>query len=188
MFSGQFTEKWVSVRERNIKLLLETATYIATTETVTCIITTEYTTCMIATETPTCIVSIKIVTHIFAAETFTCINAAETSNCIIATETVTCIIATKRSTNINVAESTTNIIAIEPQKLHNCNRHWHLLHNCYKVSVAVPTETTICRIDYRNFHLQKWYQSQTLLVIIKKFSELVRTKSRQNSFSITCIT
>ena len=38
MLSGQFYEKWASVRERNIKLLLETATYIATTETVTCII------------------------------------------------------------------------------------------------------------------------------------------------------
>ena len=35
MFSGQFYEKWVSVRERNIKLPLETVTYIATTETVT---------------------------------------------------------------------------------------------------------------------------------------------------------
>ena len=32
---------WVSVRERNLKLLLETVTYIATTETVTCIITLE---------------------------------------------------------------------------------------------------------------------------------------------------
>ena len=41
MLSGQFYEKWVSVRERNIKLLLETVTYIATTETVTCIITIE---------------------------------------------------------------------------------------------------------------------------------------------------
>ena len=30
MFSGQFYEKWVLVRERNIKLLLETVTYIAT--------------------------------------------------------------------------------------------------------------------------------------------------------------
>ena len=39
MFSGQFYEKWVSVGERNIKLLLETITYIATAETVTCIIT-----------------------------------------------------------------------------------------------------------------------------------------------------
>ena len=41
MFSGQFYEKWVSVRETNIKLLLETVTYIAITETVTCIITIE---------------------------------------------------------------------------------------------------------------------------------------------------
>ena len=39
---GQFYEKWVSVRERNINLLLETVIYIATTETVTCIITIEY--------------------------------------------------------------------------------------------------------------------------------------------------
>ena len=33
-----FHEKWVSVRERNIKLLLESVTYIAITETVTCIL------------------------------------------------------------------------------------------------------------------------------------------------------
>ena len=46
MFSGQFYEKWVSVRERNIKLLLETVTYIATTETVTCIITIEIVMCI----------------------------------------------------------------------------------------------------------------------------------------------
>ena len=47
MFSDQFYEKWVSVRERNTKLLLESVTYhgvtpctyIATTETVNCIIT-----------------------------------------------------------------------------------------------------------------------------------------------------
>ena len=103
----------MSVRERNIKLLLEAVTYMATTETATCIIT------------------IEIVTHIFAAETFTYVSVAETSNCIIATKTVTFMTATKRSTNISVAESTTNIIAIEPQNLHNCNRCWHL-RNCYR--------------------------------------------------------
>ena len=129
------------IRERNIKLLLETVTYTATTKTVICITTIEIVMCIIHhrkyylhdcnRHSRTCIVSIQIVTHIFAAETFTCINVAETSNCIIATETVTCIIARKRSTNITVAENTTNIIAIEPQKLHNCNRHWHL-HNCYR--------------------------------------------------------
>ena len=47
MFSGQFYEKQVSVRKRNIKLLLETVTYIAATETVTCIITTEIVMCII---------------------------------------------------------------------------------------------------------------------------------------------
>ena len=31
MFSGQFYEKWASVRETNIKSLLETVRYIATT-------------------------------------------------------------------------------------------------------------------------------------------------------------
>ena len=47
MLSGQFYEKWVSVRERNIKLLLETVTYIATTETVTCITAIEIVMCII---------------------------------------------------------------------------------------------------------------------------------------------
>ena len=46
MFFGQFYEKWVSVRERNVKLLLETVTYIAITETVTCIITIETVICI----------------------------------------------------------------------------------------------------------------------------------------------
>ena len=46
MFSGQFYEKWASVRRRNMKLLLETVTYIATTETVTCIITIEIVMCI----------------------------------------------------------------------------------------------------------------------------------------------
>ena len=32
MFSGQFYEKWVSVKERNIKLLLETVTCTAITD------------------------------------------------------------------------------------------------------------------------------------------------------------
>ena len=51
MFSGQFYEKWVSVGKRNVKLLLETITYIARTETVTCIITIETVTCIITIET-----------------------------------------------------------------------------------------------------------------------------------------
>ena len=47
MLSCQFYEKWVSVRERNIKFLLEAVTYIATTETVTCITKTEIVMCII---------------------------------------------------------------------------------------------------------------------------------------------
>ena len=128
---------------------------------------------MIATETPTCIIFKNIFTHLFAGETFTCKNAAETSNRIIATETVTCLIATKRSTNIIVVESTTGTTAIEPKNLYNFNRHWHL-HNCYRkchVSCIVSKKTATCRIDYKNFHLQKWCQSEILLIITQKISE-----------------
>ena len=46
MFSGQFYEKWVSVQGRNIKLLLETVTYIGTAKAVTCIITIEIVMCI----------------------------------------------------------------------------------------------------------------------------------------------
>ena len=75
MFSCQFYEQWVSLRERNRKCLLESVTYIAITETVICILqekqlcTTESTTCIVATETPTSINTIEIVTPIFNAET-----------------------------------------------------------------------------------------------------------------------
>ena len=40
-FSGQFYEKLMSVRERNINFLLEAVIYMATMETATCIITIE---------------------------------------------------------------------------------------------------------------------------------------------------
>ena len=160
----QFYEKWVSVREKNIKLLLETDTYIT------------------ATETPICIITIKIVTHIFTVETFTCISAAETSNCITGIETVTCIIATERSTSISVAESTTKMIAIEPQNLHSCKRccHPHIIV-IESVNCIVPTKTATCGIDYRNFPLQKWCQSEILLVIMKKLSEWVSTKFKTSN-------
>ena len=115
----------------------------------------------IATETPICIILIKINIHIFAAETVTCICAAEISNCIIATETVTCIIVTERSISIPLTET---------------------------VSCIVPTETATCRIDYRNFHLQKWCQSEILLVTIKKLRKKVSTNFIANSFSTPCIT
>ena len=46
MFSDQFCKERVSVRERNIKLLLETVTYIAIKERVTCIIAMETAMCI----------------------------------------------------------------------------------------------------------------------------------------------
>ena len=117
MFSGKFYEKRLSVRERNMELLLGTGTYTAIKERANCTITTETvmsimhyknTTCIIATAAPICIITVKIATHIFTAETVTCIYAAEISKCINATETVTCIIVTERFINIPVTESTTS--------------------------------------------------------------------------------
>ena len=83
MFSGQYYEKRLSVRERNMKMLLETITYIAIKESVTCIITKETvmcimhyknTTCINATQTLICIIAIKIATHIFTAVTHPCMR------------------------------------------------------------------------------------------------------------------
>ena len=53
MFSDQFYEERLSVREQNMKLLLETVTYIAIKERDTCIIAMETVTCIIVTERPT---------------------------------------------------------------------------------------------------------------------------------------
>ena len=116
MFSGQFYEKRLSVRERNMKLLLETVTEIAMKVRVTWLITIDTVTCIMhcrkyhlhnCNRDPICIIAIKIVTHIFATKAVTCICTVEISNCITATETATCIIVTQRSTNIPVTESTT---------------------------------------------------------------------------------
>ena len=146
MLSSQFYEKWLSVRERNIKLLLETVTYIATTETVTCITTIELVMCIMHCRKyylHHCNRGIhlhsfnKNVSHIFAAETFTCINVAKTSNCIV---------ATKRSTKKN--ESNPNITAIEPQKLNNCYRKCQL-HS-----------------SNRNCHPQNWLQKSSLAEMV----------------------
>ena len=116
-------------------------------------------------QTPICIIAIKIVAHIFAAETVTYISVAESSDLIIAKEIVTCI-------NCN-------------RKIHQntCNGKYHLktyiyatvvvtcihLHNCYR-KFQFHSSNRSChrrRIDYRNFHQQKWCQSVILLVAIK---------------------
>ena len=117
MFSGQFYEKRLSVRERNMKLLLETVTYVAIKERATCIITMETVICIMPCRKynlHNCKRDSRLLNynksyhpHI-CCRNVTCICAAETSICIIATETVTCIITTERSTNIPVTESTTS--------------------------------------------------------------------------------
>ena len=99
MFSDQFYEEGLLVRERNMKLLLETVMWIMHCRKY------HLYSCN---RTPICIITIKIFIHIFVAKTDTCICAAETSNSIIATETVTCIIVTERSNNIPITESITS--------------------------------------------------------------------------------
>ena len=154
----------MSVRKRNIKLLLETVTYIAATETVTCIITTEIVMCIIHSreynlhncnrDPPTCIISIKnchpyIRWRNFQLHNFNgkihqryCSKKYYHHNC-------------NRTSN-----------------LHNCNRLWYL-HNCNRKSQLHSSN--------RNCHLQNW-------VTIKKLSEWsLRPSFRQNSFSITFI-
>ena len=75
------------------------------------------------------------------------------------------------------------------------NRNYHLktCKNATEIAIEsvgciVPTETATCRIDYGNFHLQKWCQSEILLVTIKKLSKRVSTNFKANSFSTPCIT
>ena len=113
-----FYEKMLSVRERNMKLLLKTVTYTAVKERVTCVITIGTVMCIINCRKyhlQNCNGDSHLHNYnkncrpIFSAETVTYIGVAETFNyCIIATETVTHIIVIKRSTNILVTESTTS--------------------------------------------------------------------------------
>ena len=86
----------------------------------------------------------------------------ETPTCIISIKIVTHIFVAKIFTGINIAETSNCIIATD---VDSC------IIATESVSCIVPTETAPCRIDYRNFHLQKWWQSDIALVIRKKFSE-----------------
>ena len=97
MFFGQFYENWVSVREKNLKLLLGTVTYKAITETVPCIITIE-TVMSIMHCRKSHLPNYNKNCHPYIC----CRNChlhqlCRASNCIIATETVICIIATEIS-------------------------------------------------------------------------------------------
>ena len=71
--------------------------------------------------------------------------------------------------NRKIHQHTSN--KVPPQNLHKFNRLCHL-HNCHNC----------------HFHLQKWRQSEILLVAIKKLGEWVSAKFKANSFSTPCIT
>ena len=101
MFSGQFYEMKLSVRERNMKLLPETVTYIAIRERVTCIITIEAVTCIMHCKNTTCIIATDSHLHNYSknCHTYICcrnchlhtINGKyHLKTCINATDVVTC--------------------------------------------------------------------------------------------------
>ena len=130
MLSGQFYEKWASVRERKIKLLLETVTCIATTETVTCITTIEIVMCIIHCRKyylHDCNRDSHL--HSFSKNfhpQIYCRNFHlqkwcrnfQLHNCNRKSHLHNC---NKKIHQHKCSKSSTNIIAIEPQKLCNCN-------------------------------------------------------------------
>ena len=118
MFSGKFYEKRLSFREKNMKMLLETATYKGMKERITCIITIDTVMCIMH-HRKYHLHNCNRDSHLHNwnknchPETVTCICATETSNCITATETVTCIIVKERPTNIQITEITNS----KPEKM-----------------------------------------------------------------------
>ena len=185
----QFYEEWLSVRERNMKLLLET--YIAIKVRVTRII---------AMETVMCIM------HCRKYHLHNCNRDSHLHNYNENCHPHIC------CRNCYLHMCCRNFYlhnCYRNSHLYNCNRriHQHTSNRKYhlktcknatdvvtcitaieSVSCIVLTETVTYRIDYRNFHLQKWCQSETLLVTTKKLSKRVSTNFKANSFSIPCIT
>ena len=181
MFSGQFYEKRLSVRERNMKLLPETVTYLVIKERVTCIFTIE---------------TVMWIMHYRKSHLHNCHRDFHQPNYNKNCHPHIC------CRNCLLHMCCRNFYLYNCNKnsyLHNCNRkiHRHSSNRKYhlktcinatdvvtciiameSVSGIVPTETTTCRFDYRNFNLQKWYQSEILLVTIKKLSEWIRTSLR----------
>ena len=119
MFSGQFYEKRLSVREWNMKLLLQTVAYIAIKVRVTYIVIIERVVCIMFCKIPQ-----NCHPHICCRNCHLHVCAARISNFMIATETVTWIIVTERSNSIPVTE-------VLAHNLHKCNRRCHL-HNCHR--------------------------------------------------------
>ena len=173
MFSDQFYEEKLSVRERNMKLLLETVIYIAIKERVTCIIAME-TVMRIMHCRKYHLHNCKRGSHLHNynenCHPHICCRNCYLHNCNRKIHQDTSDRKYHLKTCKNATDVVTCIIAIE------------------SVSCIVPTETATCRIDYRNFHLQKCCQSEILLVTLKKLSKRVSTNFKANSFSTPCIT
>ena len=113
MFPGQFYGKRLSIRERNMKLLLETVTYLPVKERAACLYNYNRNShvhdALQKYQLHNCYRDSHL--HNYSKNChphICCICNAEISNCIIANETVICIIVTERSTNRPVTESTTS--------------------------------------------------------------------------------
>ena len=127
--------KRISVRERNIKLLLEAVTYMATREIATCIITIEIVMCIM---------------HCRKYHLHDCSRDSHLYNFNKNCHPRIC------CRNFHLYKCCRNF-----QTLDNRNPD---LRTCIiaieRVSFIVSTETATYRIDCRNFHLQKWYFSK----------------------------
>ena len=165
-----------------MKLLLETVTYIAIKERVTCII---------AMETFMCIMHCrKYHLHNCNRDSHQYNYNKKLSSTYLLQKLLPAYVMQKLliyqsillSTNIPVTESTTYLKTCK-----NATGVFTYVIAIESVSCIIPTENVTCRIDYRNFHLQKWCQSEILLVAIKKLRKRVSTNFKANSFSTPCV-
>ena len=142
MLSVHFYENKVSVRERNIKQLLETVTYIAITETVTSII---------ITETVTCIKHCRNY-HLYNCNRKHCRNY-HLHDCNRDFKLHNYI---KNCHHIFASEALNYISETVTQNLHNYNRRC-FLYNCYGKHQLQSSN--------RNCHLQNCLQKLSLLMV-----------------------
>ena len=140
-------EKWVSIRERNIKLLFENVIYIPIIETLACISTIETVMCIMhcrkyhlhnLTETPTCIITTKSFPHIFVTETSTCMRPQNLYNFFSYFIYSRFFIAVAYHTVANLARLGISVRC-------NSSRRCHL-HNCYRKHQFYSSN--------KNYHLQ----------------------------------
>ena len=170
MFSGQFYEKRLSIREKNIKLLLETVAYIAIKERLTCIIT------------------LDTVTYIMHCRKYDLLNYKRDSH----------LHNYNKNYHPHICCSNCHLhMCYRNVYLYNCNRNSHLL-NCYRkthqhtsnrkyhiktcknapdvVTCIIAIESVGCLVNSRNYQLQSWLQKLSLAEMVSVWDYLIYNK------------